>query len=219
MTDNTATRRRFPGLDAVVFQHPLDREATGQLKKLVGFDTVVAKFIELRYERLMYVINIASSVRVGPKQFPKLDKMLLEGCSILDLPVPELYVTQSPMVNGYTFGHTAPHMVLYTGLLDLMNDDEVMAVIAHELGHVKCGHVLYYTMADSIRDISTIISQMTLGIGSIVGMSIEAALINWRRRAELSSDRAALLVMQDSVPCVGMLAKLAGGSTRLAAEL
>ncbi len=221
MSEHTTApnRKRFTEIDASAFQHPLDRQATDQLKKLYGFDTLVAKFLELRYERLLYVVNIASSVRVGPKQFPRLYDMLLEGCLILDLPEPELYVSQQPQVNALTFGHTKPYIMLYTGLLDLMNDDEIRTIIAHELGHVKCGHVLYSTMANSIRDVIALAGQVTLGIGSLIGLGIEAALIDWRRRSELSADRAALLVMQDIRPCIATLTKLAGGTRQWAAQL
>lgn len=212
-------RKTFPGLDSSVFQHPLDRAATAQLKNLTGFDSLVAKFIELRYERLLYVFNIASSIRVGETQFPRLHAMLRESCAILDMPEPSMYVAQSPVVNAFTFGHNNPYIVMYTGLLDLLEEDEIMAVLAHELGHIKAGHVLYLTMANSIRDLSALLGQVTFGIGSLVLVGIEAELINWRRRAELSADRAALLVMQDTAPCLSLLAKLAGGSKRFADEL
>jgi Zn-dependent protease with chaperone function len=223
MSDNrnpTDTNRvRFPGLEIGAFQHPLDRQATENLKRLAGFDTVVAKFIELRYERLFYVFNLANTVRVGPKQFPRLYNMLQECCAILDVAEPELYVFQTPLVNAYTFGHNNPHIVMFTGLMDLMTDDEMMAVVAHELGHIKCGHVLYNTMANSIRDITAIISQLTLGIGGLVLAGIEAALIQWRRRAELSADRAGLLAVQNPMTTISVLMKLAGGSHRLVDEL
>lgn len=214
-----ASRVVLTDIDGAAFQHPLDKESTQNLKRLAGFDRLVAKFLELRYERLLYLYNIASSVRVGPRQFPRLYEMLRESCNVLDVPEPELYVSQQPVVNAYTFGHTRPYIVLYTRLIDLLSDDEVHAAIAHEVGHIKCGHVLYYTMANSIRDVIAIVSQLTLGIGRIVGASIEATLMEWRRRAELSADRAALLAVQNMAPCLSMLTKLAGGTDRMAAEL
>jgi Zn-dependent protease with chaperone function len=219
MADVNRNRVKLTGIDASAFQHPLDREATAQLKKLYGFDVLVAKFLELRYERLLYVFNIASNIRVGPHQFPKLYGMLRECCAVLDIPEPELYVSQNPTVNAFTFGYTNPYVVLYTGLLDLMNDEETLAVVAHELGHIKCGHHLYSTMAYSIRDIATLVGQATLGLGQIIWLSIEAALLTWRRRSELSADRAALLALQDPTPCISLLAKLAGGSLKLMPEL
>jgi hypothetical protein len=139
--------------------------------------------------------------------------MLLECCSILDVPEPELYAQQGG-VNAYTSGHTHPFIILETGLLEMMDDSEVMAVIAHELGHIKCGHVLYKMMARGIKPLLEMASNATMGIGGLVGAGVEAGLLAWDRRAELSADRAALLVMQDVRPCVTMLMKLAGGTKR-----
>jgi len=219
MEKNANGRIILTELDGTAFQHPLDRDATNNLKMLLGFDKLVAKFLELRYERLLYLFNIANSVRVGPRQFPRLHAMLRESCAILDVPEPELYVVQQPFVNAFTFGHTRPYIVLFTRLLDLMTDDEVYGVIAHEVGHIKCGHVLYYTMANSIRDVLALLSQITLGIGRIVAGSIEVGLMDWRRRSELSADRAMLLALQDVTPCMTMLTKLAAGTERFASEL
>src|SRR5262249_16740521 len=122
-------------------------------------------------------------------------------------------------VNAFTSGHNNPFIVLQTELLEVMDDNEVMGVIAHELGHIKCGHVLYKMMARGIRPLIELLSSMTMGIGGLVSMGIEVALFMWDRRTELSSDRAALLALQDVRPCVTMLMKLAGGTKRHSAEL
>ncbi len=222
-TPPTAKRKIFTEIDPSVIQHPLDRMATEQLKKLRGFDWLVAKYIEFRYERLSYVLNNANNVRVSAKQMPSLHRMLCESCAVLDMPEPELYVSQVSTVNAYTSGHTKPYIVVCSGLLELMDDEEVMAVIAHELGHIKCGHVLYHTMASQIDSLVATVKDLLPGIGPLVGMgmdlAIRVALITWVRRSELSADRAALLVMQNPRPCVSMLAKLAGGTSRLASQL
>jgi Zn-dependent protease with chaperone function len=211
----TPKPKRIPlkGLPATAFQHPLDRQATEHLKKIKGFDWLVGKFIEYGFERIDYVIHIGGGIRVGPKQMSKHYEMLLECCNILDVPEPELYVMEGE-VNAFTSGHNHPFIVLNTGLLEVMDDDEVMAVIAHELGHIKCGHVLYKTMARGIKPLIQMVGKATLGIGSMVGAGIEAALSAWDKRSELSADRAALLGMQEARPCISMLMKLAGGTTR-----
>lgn len=213
-TINKPKRIPLKGLPATAFQHPLDRQATDKLKKLKGFDWLVGKFVEYGIERIEYVKHVGGGVRIGPNQMPKHYEMLRESCYILDTPEPEMYVMQGG-VNAYTSGHNHPFIVLETGLLELMeDDDEVMAVIAHELGHIKCGHVLYKTMARGIKPLLEMVGKATLGVGHILGSGIEAALLAWNRRSELSSDRAALLVMQDSRPCISMLMKLAGGTER-----
>ncbi len=220
--DNAATTQRkiFSEIAPSAIQHPLDRTATEQLKKLRGFDILMAKYLEFGFERINRVLNNASNVKVGPQQIPTLYNMLREGCAILDMPEPELYVSQNSEVNAFTFGHTKPYIVVYAGLLEMMGEDEVMAVIAHELGHVKCGHVLYTMMVSQIDVLIGGIGKVIPAIGQLIGvgmqLAIETALINWLRRAELTGDRASLLVMQDPKPCISMLAKLAGGTSKSA---
>jgi Zn-dependent protease with chaperone function len=210
---STPKRAPLTGLPASAFQHPLDRQATENLKKIKGFDWLVKKVLEYGIERIEYVNHVGGAIRIGPRQMSRHYAMLLECCSILDMPEPELYAQQGG-VNAYTSGHTHPFIILETGLLQMMEDSEVMAVIAHELGHIKCGHVLYKMMARVIKPLLEMASNATMGIGGLVGAGIEAGLLAWDRRAELSADRAALIVMQDVRPCVTMLMKLAGGTER-----
>src|SRR5438045_3558330 len=93
-----------------------------------------------------------------------------------------------------------------------MNEDEILAVIAHELVHIKSGHVLYRTMALSITLILTLIGDVTFGIGRVVGRSLEAALLEWYRMSEFTGDRAALLVVQDPQIMLSLMMKFAGGT-------
>ncbi len=205
-------RRRFPGLDPTVLQHPYDRAALNALQKVPGLDIIVRKFIELFPERVAYIQNVAQTVRVTRTQCPQLYVQLREACAILDLREPELYVAQNPLPNAWTSGHVRPYIILTSGLLDLMNEDEVMAVIAHELGHIKSGHVLYRTMALCITLVLTLIGDLTLGVGRLVGRSLEAALLEWYRMSEFTGDRAALLVVQDSQVMLSLMMKFAGGT-------
>lgn len=205
-------RRHFPQLDPITLQHPFDRRALASLQKIPGLDVAVRKFIELFPERVAYIMNVAQSVRVSSTQCPKLYSLLRESCAILDMPEPELYVAQTPLVNAMTSGHDHPYIIIHSGLVDLLSDEEVMAVIAHELGHIKCGHVLYKTMARSISLLLQVIGDLTLGIGRLVGLSLEGALREWDRMAEFSADRASLLVVQDSQVLLSLMMKLAGGT-------
>ncbi|EUA89071.1 peptidase M48 family protein [Mycobacterium ulcerans str. Harvey] len=97
-----------------------------------------------RQHRLLY---LASAARVGPRQFADLDALLDECVDVLDAPTkPEVYVTQSPVVNAYTIGMDAPFIVITSGLYDLMTHDELRFVVGHELGHALSGHATYRTM-------------------------------------------------------------------------
>jgi Zn-dependent protease with chaperone function len=211
-TAQPKARRRFPGLDAAALQHPYDRAALGALQKVPGLDIVVRKFIELFPERVAYITNIAQTVHATPVQCPQLYAQLQEACAILDVREPELYVAQDPVPNAYTSGHDHPYIVVTTGLLDLMNEDEVLAVIAHELGHIKSGHVLYKTMARGIGFLMALIGDMTLGIGRLIGNTLKATFLEWDRKSEFTADRSALLVVQDPQVMLTLMMKFAGGT-------
>jgi Zn-dependent protease with chaperone function len=209
---STIHRHRFPGLNPVALQHPYDRAALGALQRVPGLDIVVRKFIELFPERVAYIQNVAQTVRVTTTQCPQLYAQLQEACAILDVREPELYVAQYPVPNAYTSGHDHPYIVITTGLLDLMNEEEVLAVIAHELGHIKSGHVLYKTMARGMSFLLTILGDMTLGIGRLVGRTLEATLLEWDRKSEFTADRSSLLVVQDPQVMLSLMMKFAGGT-------
>lgn len=222
---------RYPDSDRVIhkalsptaFQHPLDKAATENLRKVRGFDWLMAKFMEYGVEKIDHMRFAANCIKVSERQYPMLYNMMVEAATILDMPIPDMYVMQYDMVNAFTYGHNSPYIVIYSGLLELMNEDEIMAVIAHELGHIKCSHVLYNQMAQFAAPLTSSMLESIPAFGSIIKKgfdgAIQIAFMTWSRRSELSADRAALLVMQDPEPCISMLAKLAGGTQFLKEEL
>jgi Zn-dependent protease with chaperone function len=209
----------FPNLTAKDFQHPWDATATDALKSLPGVDLVISKIMEYGLERIFYLQNTASNVRVTKRQFPRLHRSLGWGCKILGVEEPEMYISLDPVPNAYTYGHTRPFVVLTSGLVDMLDDEERFFVIAHELGHIKAGHVLYTVIARNIAEIIALLGQATMGIGALLGQSLVVALLDWYRKAELTSDRAGLLCVQDLDPCIRTFMKLAGGARQLYAEM
>src|SRR5204863_422935 len=87
-----------------------------------------------------------------PRMFERLHKALGWGCKILGVDEPELYVMVDPTPNAFTYGHTRPFIVLTSGLVDMLDDEERFFVIAHELGHIKAAHVLYTGRAPRVVD-------------------------------------------------------------------
>jgi Zn-dependent protease with chaperone function len=209
----------FPGLQAEDFQHPDDVTATQALSAVPGLDTLVSKVMEYGFERVYYLENMAANVRVTPRMFERLHRSLGWGCKILGIEEPELYIQVDPTPNAFTYGHNKPFIVLTSGLVDMLDDEERFFVIAHELGHIKAGHVLYTVMARNIAAIVQLIGQATLGLGSLLGQGLVMALYDWYRKAELTADRAGLLCVQDIEPCIRTFMKLAGGASRLYAEM
>lgn len=198
------------GLKADQFRHPLDKQATQALKQLPGMDLLVRNLLAPVAEPVFYLENISSSLLVGPQQLPELHKLLRQACEILDVDVPQLYVRQNPVPNAYTLAMRGkqPFIVIHTSLLDLLTPAEIQAVLAHELGHLKCEHGVYLTLANLILLAAGQLSPW----GTILAQGLQTQLLQWLRCAELTCDRAALLVAQDARVVASVLMKLCGGS-------
>lgn len=205
------------GLKADSFRHPLDLEATKALKQIPGLDMIVRNLLGPFAEQVFYVENIASSVLVGENQLPELHNLLLEACKMLDIEPPQLYVRQHPAPNAYTFAMRGkqPFVVVHTSLIDMLTPQEIQAVIAHELGHLKCDHSVYLTPVNLLILAATAVPT----VGAFLAQAIQAQLLEWVRCAEFTCDRAALLATGDPKVVMSVLMKLAGGSPTLAPQL
>ncbi len=204
------SRVRLPGISSRAYEHPADRSALVALRKLSGFDTLLRRLSGLFNDRSLRLMFLASSVRASEQQFPQLYQSLLDGCYILDLPtVPELFISQDPTVNAMALGADKPFMVITTGMVDLMDPEEIRFVIGHELGHVLSGHAVYRTMLYYLLNLVTRIAWLPIVLPA---RGVIWALEEWYRKSELSCDRAGLLAGQDVEAARRALMKTAGGS-------
>ena len=213
------SRRRFPGLSSAAFEHPTDRAALAALRKAPGLDWVFRKFNEYGGDRAGRLYCLSDTVRIDSRQCPELYKLLVESCEILDMPVPQLFVDQRPFANAHTFGVETPIIVVFSGLLDLLDEDEWRVVLGHELGHIKAGHVLYRQIAEFLARLLLNLGGRTLGLGRTLGFGLFYAFFHWYRQSELTADRAGLLATQDLDTVIATEMKLAGGSRKLFAQM
>ncbi|MFE7119651.1 M48 family metallopeptidase [Streptomyces sp. NPDC057654] len=204
-------RKRFPGISSRAYEHPADRSALVALRKLSGFDTVFKALSGLLPERSLRLLFLSDSVRVGDQQFQHLNIMLRDACYILDLEkVPPMYVTQDPQPNAMCIGLDEPIIVVTTGLVELLDEEEMRAVVGHEVGHALSGHSVYRTILLFLTNFALKVAWIPLG--NIAIMAIVTALREWFRKSELSADRAGLLVGQDLRASMRGLMKIAGGN-------
>ncbi|MEU6574019.1 M48 family metallopeptidase [Streptomyces sp. NPDC046805] len=204
-------RRRFPGISSRAYEHPADRSALVALRKLSGFDTVFKALSGLLPERSLRLLFLSDSVRVSDQQFSHLNVMLRDACYILDLEkVPPMYVTQDPQPNAMCIGLDEPIIVVTTGLVELLDEEEMRAVVGHETGHALSGHAVYRTILLFLTSLAVKVAWIPLG--NLAIMTIVTALREWFRKSELSADRAGLLVGQDPRASMRGLMKMAGGN-------
>jgi Zn-dependent protease with chaperone function len=209
----------YPGISSEAFKHPLDRQAEQALRSVPGFNLLASKFVEFIYERPQLVYLMANSIQAGPRQYSTVYGLFRECVRDLDMsPEPTLFISQNPQVNSYALGQEHPYIVVNTGLLDLLSEAEIKTVLAHELGHIKCGHTILIQMAMWVMNAASIIGEMTFGLGNLISNGLIVAFYEWRRKAELSADRAALLVMEDPRLVMTTMMKIAGGSEKFLNE-
>lgn len=200
--------RKFASLDPHAYIHPLDSQALAVLTAIPGIDTILKKLIEITGEGYLRVMANANTVKVGPKQYPDLDAKLDIICCTLGVAKPDLYITVTDPIfgtgvgfNAMTTGVERPFIIGYSTLLERLDDREILAVLAHEVGHIHAQHLLYTTAARLLALVTNyllISNPITSTIATLINWTVQVALINWYQKAELSCDRAALLVVQDS---------------------
>jgi Zn-dependent protease with chaperone function len=202
-------RRILTEISPQAWEHPADRAALNALRKIPGFDLALRKIFGMFGERAIRLAFKANAVRVSDKQYPWIYERTLRVCEIMDLKeIPEVYVSQTPLVNAGAVGMSDPFIVLNSSMLEVLDHDEVEAVVAHEVGHILSGHVLYRTLLLLIMRLA----MFRYPIAGLALLPILWALLEWYRKSELSCDRAALLAVQDKEIVMSSLMKLAGGT-------
>lgn len=189
-----------------------DVKVLRQLQRLAPVRVVVESSVRF-WKSFQKNELLGTSVKVSRRQFPHLHDIVVECAEALDIPVPTVYVSQSPFINAGTYGTNEESFILVnSALVDKLSDDEVRFVIGHECGHIQNSHVVYHTAA----------SFMAQGIGVYVkwaSLPASMALNAWSRRGEITCDRAGLLCCKDEEVALMSLMKLAIGSEKLFDEV
>ncbi len=202
-------RKVLTQIAPTAWEHPADRAALNTLRSIPGFDELVRKIMGAIGERGVRHLFTANAVRVGPRQRPKLDALYTEVLESLDWAVrPELFISQTPVANAMAVGFDKPFIVLNSGALAILDEDERRVLLGHEVGHVMSGHATYTTIALLILRIGF---SALPGLG-LIALPVQLALLEWYRKAELSADRAGLLATQDPIASMRLFLKMAGGS-------
>lgn len=210
---------RLKDLHPDAFVHPEDQAALQALRDVPGLDLLVKAITGSTVERSVHMTLSHTAIKVGPAQYRSLHGMVERAATALDVPVPDAYLVNGYTVNAMAFGFNTYTVQLYQGLVDLLDEDELQAVIGHELGHIACEHMLYKSLAWIVTELGAQVMGRLVGAAAgLVSGGLELALYRWSRAAEYSCDRAALLVTRNPRAVASALAKLGGPSRRYASE-
>ncbi|HVK45076.1 MAG TPA: M48 family metallopeptidase [Micropruina sp.] len=203
-------RIRLTSISSRAWEHPADRGALVALRSLHGFDLILRQLSAFLNERAVRMLLLGSAVRADERQFSRVFRLYREAGDALDVDVlPELFVRADPIINAMAIGLDKPIVVLNSGLLDVMDDDELRFVLGHELGHVLSGHAVYRTVLGAMLALSTTFVAIPFGV--LGARAVMAALLEWQRKSELSGDRAGLLATQQPEVALRAHMKMASG--------
>ena len=195
------------------FIHPDDAAALNALEKIPLLPTIVKELMHLGAEQLQFGLNMATKVRLSPTQLPHFYQILPPICEMLGIKEPEFYLAMDPLPNAYAFGDTHTAITITSSLVEMMTEEELRAVVAHECGHIACRHMLYHTLAQVLAN-STGMSKNLVRLAA----PIHYTLMYWQRKSELSCDRVASFIAGPKA-ATSMLSRLAGGPKSITLSL
>jgi Zn-dependent protease with chaperone function len=201
--------QRLAGISPRAFEHPADRAATAALGRIPMLDAVVRKLIALGYEQALRQNLAAGALEVSERQLGETYADHVAAYTRLDVePVPSLHVGQHPFANAAAIGSGRPMVLVNSRTLELLDREELRAVLGHEAGHVLADHVLHQTALMILLQLG----RTPVGaLGALPLAGIRLALLEWFRAAELSADRAAAIVVRDPLVVCRLLMVMAAG--------
>lgn len=164
-------------------------------------------------------------------EYPELHRTVEKLCKEADLPLPKIAIMQSPVPNAFATGRSPKHAVVACtdSIMRLLNNDELEAVLAHELAHVKNRDILAMTIASFIAMIASMIMQSfffsailggrnreggggaIIWIVSIIVYAVSTLLIlALSRYREFAADRGSALITKNPKALMSALSKISG---------
>jgi heat shock protein HtpX len=174
---------------------------------------------------------------VSPQEAPRLHALIERLCIQANLPKPRVGIVETPMPNAFAVGRSPKTATVCatTGILDLLSDSELEAVLGHELTHVQNRDVLVMTIASFFASIAAFIVQMGFwfggafsdednnGPGFIVVILVSAVVyvFSWlllqalSRYREFAADRGSAIITGRPSALISALLKIDGGMQQI----
>jgi Zn-dependent protease with chaperone function len=199
-------RPLFPGyhLDRSAFLWAQDGQAMTQLQRIPALNAAI-RMVSDRVGR-PWIESTFNGIRLGPRQFPDVWRLAVLAARLLGLPhMPDVYISGDQMWTTYTFGtETSAFIILGTAILNNFQNDELLFVLAREMGHCRAGHALWKTVTRFLTgDIPIQHGVLSDGLLNAISPSklihgaVEMPLMMWSRQSDITADRAGLLAVGD----------------------
>jgi len=199
-------RPLMPGyqMDRSVFLWAQDGQAMSKLQSISALQTVVRNVSD-KVGR-PWIESTFNAIRLGPRQFADVWNQAVLAARILGLPkMPDVYISGDQMWNTYTYGtEDSSFIVLGTSHLINFAGDELLFVLAREMGHCRAGHALWNTVLRFVAgDVSVHTGLLSNGLinainpTKLIQGAIDLPLMAWSRQSDITADRAGLMAVGD----------------------
>jgi Zn-dependent protease with chaperone function len=134
---------------------------------------------------------LGTAVKVSDQQYPRVFEAAKTAGNALRVKPPVIFAAPSKSFKIKVLGtEDSPHLIVNMELAETLDDTELVAGIAHELGHIQNGHILYTTALHYLNNSAAFFVRWVVQPAI---MTLQA----WSRRAEVTCDRASLLAVRD----------------------
>lgn len=156
-------------------------------------DKIVAKSLDAQLQVSSVAEAAGGYFRITEKTNPRIYRLYKLALSRLDMPKEyPLFCKLGYEYNAYTTGIEEPVVVIYSSTL-ANTDAEMLHLLGHELGHIKCGHLRYHQLAYHLNAVLASFG----GLAETAAVGMQYAIMDWSRKAEYSADRAGLIAAAD----------------------
>lgn len=198
----------------------------------IGAFTIIQYF----YSDKLVLMSMGAKV-VSESEAPQLHETITRLCAIADIPKPRIAVVNNSVPNAFATGRSPKHAVVAvtTGIQQQLNKQELEAVLAHELSHIKNRDMMVMTIASFLSTIAFFLVRYLLFFGGGrdrdsggIMAAWMASLLVWimsfiliralSRYREFAADRGSALITSNPSHLASALMKISGVMSRIPSD-
>lgn len=192
------------GIDYSAFQWAEDGKAMSALRSITPLNAA-AKAISEKVGRRWIEVTF-NGLRLSERQLPDIYNQAVKAARVLGMSyMPDVYISGEQFWECATYGSDKDSFIVIGSALAMnYRGDDLMFLLAREMGHCRAGHALWKTVIRFFlgeqgprKGILSNGIFAALSPSNLIGGAIEMPLLGWARQAEITADRAGLLAVGD----------------------